>query len=184
VTGWRGGNKTFKVKLSAAIGAPIGALFASILIRDPNIALTALALSSHPEDYVGQGLEQLITLSDGSFTPSNSANVVSFFITNGDGWWTYFAGPTSARRGAGNYKKAQRYPLQPTGTPGLSVYGNGRGCDTVTGNFQVVQAGYNSSNVLQNFSANFEQHCDGAVPGPFGWLRYHTKLQQVSGTDA
>jgi hypothetical protein len=47
-----------------------------------------------------------------------------------------------------------------------------------------VQAGYNSSNVLQNFSANFEQHCDGAVPGPFGWLRYHTKLQQVSGTDA
>ena len=178
------GNKSFRVKLSAPSGAPIGAASAGILIRDPNAAQTVLAMSSQPGDYIGGGLQYLITLSDGTFTPSNSANVVSFFVNNGDEWSTYFAGPTTARLGRGDYENAQRYPFQPAGTPGLSVYGDGRGCNTLTGNFQVLQAGYNSSSVLQSFSANFEQHCEGGVPALFGWLRYHAKLQQFSVTDA
>ena len=105
-------------------------------------------------------------------------------INNGDYWTTDFAGPTTARLAPGDYDDAQRYPFQPVGTPGLSVYGAGRGCNTLTGNFDVLRASYNTSNVLQSFSANFEQHCEGAVPGLFGWLRYKTKLQQFSVTDA
>jgi len=178
------GNKGFKVKLISASGAPIGASTASVLIRDPNVPLTVLAMSSQPGDFIGQGLQYLITLSDGTFTPSNSANVVTISINNGDGWNTDFAGPTTAQLGKGDYENAQRYPFQPVGTPGLSVYGAGRGCNTLTGNFQVLQAGYNSSNVLENFSANFEQHCEGAQPALFGWVRYKTKLQQFSVTDA
>jgi hypothetical protein len=178
------GNKTFKVKLSAAIGAPLGASTASVLVRDPNVALTALAMSSQSDDFVGQGLQYLITLSDGTFTPTNSANVVTFFINNGDDWSTDFAGPTTARLAPGDYDNAQRYPFQPSDTPGLSVYGAGRGCNTLTGGFEVLQAGYNTSSVLQSFSANFEQHCEGGVPALFGWLRYRTKLQQFSVTDA
>jgi hypothetical protein len=178
------GNKTFKVKLSAAIGAPLGASTASVLVRDPNVALTALAMSSQSGDFVGQGLQYLITLSDGTFTPTNSANVVTFFINNGDDWSTDFAGPTTARLAPGDYDNAQRYPFQPAGTPGLSVSGVGRGCNTLTGGFEVLQAGYNTSSVLQSFSANFEQHCEGGVPALFGWLRYKTKLQQFSVTDA
>jgi hypothetical protein len=177
------GNKSFNVKLSAASGAPIGASSASVLIRDPNIALTALAASSQPGDFVGEGLQYLITLSDATFTSYNS-NVVSFFINNGVDWNAEFAGPTSARLKPGDYENAQRYPFQPAGTPGLSISGNGNGCNTLTGNFHVLQIGYNSSGVLQNFSANFEQHCEGAAPALFGWLRYHTKLQQFSVTDA
>jgi len=178
------GNRTFRVKLTGATGAPIGASTANILIRDPNVALTALAMSSQPNDYIGAGLQYLITLSDGTFTPSNSANVVAFYINNGDGWTTDFAGPTTSLLGPGDYENAQRYPFQPVGTPGLSVYGAGRGCNTLTGNFQVLQATYNTSSVLQTFSANFEQHCEGAVPALFGWVRYKTKLQQFSVTDA
>src|SRR4029077_20891568 len=132
------GNKTFKVKLSAASGAPIGASTASVLVRDPNVVLTALAMSSQPGDYIGQGLQYLITLSDGTFTPtpSSSANVVTWFINNGDDWSTDFAGPTSARLAPGDYNNAQRYPFQPAGTPGLSIDGSGRGCNTLTGNFE------------------------------------------------
>jgi hypothetical protein len=178
------GNTSFNVKLNAASGAPIAVSSASVLIRDPNVALTALAMSSQAGDYIGQGLEYLITLSDATLTPSSSANVVSFFINNGNDWGTDFAGPTTARLARGAYENAQRYPFQPAGTPGLSVSGDGRGCNTLTGNFQVLQAGYNSSNVLQSFAANFEQHCEGAASALFGWLRYHTKLQQFSITDA
>jgi hypothetical protein len=129
-------------------------------------------------------MQYLITLSDGAFTPVNSANVVEFNINNGDYWTTDFAGPTTVRLAPGDYDNAQRYPFQPAGTPGLSVYGAGRGCNTLTGNFDVLKASYNSSNVLLGFSANFEQHCEGGVPALFGWLRYKTKLQQFSVTDA
>jgi len=178
------GNKTFRVKLSAPSGAPIGASTANVFIRDPNMPVTVLAMSSQPGDYIGQGLQYLITVSDGTFTPTNFANVVSFYINNGDNWETDFAGPTTARLGPGNYENAQRYPFQPAGTPGLSVYGAGRGCNTLTGNFRILQAAYNTSSVLESFSANFEQHCEGAAPALFGWLRYKTKLQQFSVTDA
>jgi hypothetical protein len=178
------GNKTFKLKLSAPIGAGIGARTAAVLIRDPNVPLTALAMSSQPGDYIGAGEQYLITLSDGVFTPTNSGNLVSFFINNGDFWTTDFAGPTSARLGPGDYENAQRYPFQPPGTPGLSVYGAGRGCNTLTGNFQVLKAAYDSNNILQSFSANFEQHCEGGTPALFGWLRYRTLLQQFSISDA
>jgi hypothetical protein len=162
----------------------MGATTASVQIRDPNIPQTVLAMSSQQGDYIGAGGQYLITLSDGVFTPTNSANVVLFSINNGDGWNADFAGPTTARLGVGDYENAQRYPFQPAGTPGLSIFGAGRGCNTLTGNFQVLQAGYNSSNVLQSFSANFDQHCEGAAPALFGWLRYHTLLQQFSVSDA
>ena len=178
------GNKSFKVKLSGANGDPIGYSSANVLIRDPNISLTTLAMSSQPGDYIGGGQQYLITLSDGIFTAQNSANVAIFSINNGDSWQTDFAGPNAARLAPGNYQNAQRYPFQPSGTPGLSVYGAGRGCNTLTGNFQVLKAGYNSSSVLQSFSANFEQRCEGGTPALFGWLRYHTTLQQLSVTDA
>jgi hypothetical protein len=177
------GNKTFKLKLRAASGAPIGAASASILIRDPNVTLTALAMSSQPGDFVGQGLQYLITLSDGTFTPHNSANVVTVSINNGDGWETDFAGPTTARLARGDYENTQEYPGQPAGVAGLSVYGDARAC-VATGNFQVLQAGYNSSNVLQYFSTNFEQQCEGFGGALFGWLRYHANLQQFSVADA
>ncbi len=178
------GAKAFEVKLSGPDGAPIGAPAANILIRDPNVSLTALAMSSQTGDYIGVGQQYLITLSDATFAPSNSANVVSFFVNNGDEWTTDFAGPTTARLGRGDYDNAQRYPFQPSGTPGLSVYGSGRGCNTLTGNFDVLQAGYDGSGALGSFSANFEQHCEGAAPALFGWLRYKAKLQQFSVTDA
>ena len=140
-------------------------------------------MSSQQGDYIGQGGQYLITLSDGAFTLSNSANVVGLSINNGDYWDAGFAGPTTVRLGVGDYENAQRYPFQPAGTPGLDVSGAGRGCNTLTGNFQVLKAGYNSS-ILQSFSANFEQHCEGAVPALFGWLRNHTVLQQFSVSNA
>jgi hypothetical protein len=154
------------------------------LIRDPNIPQTVLAMSSQPGDYIGGGDQYLFTLSDGTFTPFNAGNVVTFSISNGNLWEAEFAGPTSTRLGVGYYDNARRYPFQPDGTPGLNVVGAGRGCNMLTGNFDILKARYNSSGVLKIFSANFEQHCEGGAAALFGWLRYHALLQQFSVADA
>ena len=179
------GNKTFKIALTLPAGALLGAPSASVLIRDPNVAQTVLAMSSQSGDYIGQGQQYLITKSDGIFTPNTSANVVSISVNNGDSWETDFAGPSSARLTAGEYLNAQRYPFQPAGIPGLSVYGAGRGCDILTGNFDVLKAVYNkSTGALQSFAADFEQHCEGQTPALFGWVRVGSILQQFSASDA
>ena len=178
------GNKTFKIALNTPAGALLGAAIASVLIRDPNIPQTVLAMSSQPGDYIGQGQQYLITQSDAIFTPSTSANVVTISANNGDSWQTDFAGPTSARLTPGEYLNAQRYPFQPAGTPGLSVYGAGRGCNTLTGNFDVLKAVYGGTGALKSFAADFEQHCEGATPALFGWVRVGALLQQFSVSDA
>jgi hypothetical protein len=178
------GNKRFKIKLNTPTGALLGAPSTTVLIRDPNINQTVLAMSSQPGDYIGQGQQYLITQSDEIFTPNTSANVVSIQVNNGDYWETDFAGPSSARLTPGEYLNAQRYPFQPAGTPGLSVYGAGRGCNTLTGNFDVLKAKYKGTGALQAFAADFEQHCEGQPPALFGWVRVGSLLQQFSVSDA
>jgi hypothetical protein len=101
-----------------------------------------------------------------------------------DSWNLDLAGPTKSTLTVGAYENAQRFPFQPTGVPGLDFSGAGRGCNTSTGRFDVLQAAYAADGSVRKFSADFEQHCEGAVPALFGWLVINTPLRQVSVSDA
>ncbi|MGH9280819.1 MAG: hypothetical protein ACRD12_22365 [Acidimicrobiales bacterium] len=46
----------------------------------------------------------------------------------------------------------------------MSIAGNGRGCNTLTGSFEVLEATYAPNNTLLTFRATFEQHCEGFEP--------------------
>ena len=108
-----------------------------------------------------------------SYDPSNSTinatasadgNHVSVGI-NGDTWWYLdFAAPQGQALTAGTtYDNATRYPFQnPTG-PGLSLYGDGRGCNTLTGSFTVNKAVFGPNGWIQSFDATFVQHCEGST---------------------
>jgi hypothetical protein len=179
------GNKLFHVLLSNASGAPFGYKQDKVKTLDPNIQMKVLSMYGQAGDYISPGLF-LATIADGVFTPSrNSDNGVSIALNNGDGWETDFAAPNNVNLTAGDYENAQRYPFQGAGLPGLSVYGAGRGCNTLIGRFVVTKAGYNSvTGAVQQFSADFEQHCEGATPGLFGSIRINSKLMQLSVSDA
>jgi VCBS repeat-containing protein len=68
----------------------------------------------------------------------------------------------------GTYTGAVRYPFQGAGQPGLSVYGNGRASNTLTGQFTVTQADFDAAGNLVSFAASFEQHSEGATPALTG----------------
>jgi hypothetical protein len=68
----------------------------------------------------------------------------------------------------GTYEGATRYPFQAATVPGLSVYGNGRGCNTSTGRFIVHTAQFGSTGALERFHASFRQHCEGSAPALTG----------------
>jgi hypothetical protein len=179
------GNKIFHIELNSPQGAKIGPAENRVKTIDPNVPLTALAMSSQPGDYIGQGQMYLYTPEDTTFTPSrNFDNGVSISLGEMDNWETDFAAPGNATLVPGVYDNAQRFPFQPSNAPGLSVYGEGRGCNTLTGRFVVKDAKYGSNGDVEHFAADLEQHCEGSSPALFGWVRYKSHLQQVSVTDA
>ena len=180
-----GGNKSFQVLLSASVGASLGDSTSNMIILDPNVPQSVLAMDSQFGDYIGAGQYYLVTIGDGVFTASrNFDNGVNMSLQSWDRWELDFAGPDNATLVPGIYENAQRFPFQATGTPGLSVFGAGRGCNTLTGRFVINQASYASDSSVQDFAADFEQHCEGGIPALFGWIRLNSILRQLSVTNA
>src|SRR6266566_2318683 len=151
-------------------------LAASLCLASAAHAGTLLFLNSQAGDYIGQGEGRLITSADGTFTASrNLDNGVSVDFAGGapgDFWSLDFAAPMGTTLVPGAYEGATRWPFQAASSPGLSVYGDGRGCNTLTGRFVVLEATYGADGKVESFAADFEQHCGSAAPALFGSIRY------------
>jgi hypothetical protein len=148
-----------------------------IFLSSPAGAATFLHFNSEPGDYIGGGVEQTWTTESGIFTASlNSDKVVSISFTGLDWWYLDFAGPNGQPLQPGPYENAARYPFQSPTQPGLSVSGNGRGCNTLSGRFDILEAVYTPSGEIERFAADFEQHCEGAEPALFGSIRYNATV--------
>lgn len=144
----------------------------------PTDGTTAIVMNSETGDYIGQGLQQIFTPADGTFVAArNFDNGVTISFNGGMATWTIaFSAPGDALLVPGSYENATRWPFQsPTG-PGLSVSGSGRGCNTLTGRFDVLEAVYGTGGQVLRFAADFEQHCEGMEPALFGGVRYHSTI--------
>lgn len=152
------GGKNTKVQLAA-------------LVRPGS---TGLTMTSQSGDYIGGGQSYSFTPANATFTFLASPQGLEQDLSSSDGQtWTVDMYPASGQVLApGSYPNATRYPFNGTGN-GLSVYGDGRGCDTVTGSFKVKQAVFSAvDNSLQNFDGTFVQHCEGAAPALTGEVKY------------
>lgn len=144
---------------------------------------TAILLDSQAGDYIGQGLKQTITPADGTFTATkNFDNGVSVsFNGSASFWFLDFAAPQDALLAPGSYDLATRFPFQAPTVPGLSVAGDGRGCNTLTGRFTVEQIVYGAGSDITAFAASFEQHCEGQGPALFGSVRFNADVPAPPG---
>lgn len=138
---------------------------------------TLLSLNSQPGDYIGQGQQRTLTVADGRFSAnSNFDNGVSlsFYGNDPSVWWYLdFAAPGNLRLAPGVYEHATRFPFQEPTAPGLNVSGEGRGCNTLTGRFEVFEVSYGPSGEVLTFAADFEQHCEGLGAALSGSIRYN-----------
>jgi hypothetical protein len=149
-------------------------LVAILLVRaaGADAQSTFVSLASEPGDYIGQG--QTLLFTPDMATIQASSNVgngevhVTVFPFAGGFWFLDFAAPSGQSLLPGAYEQAERWPFQPPNQPGLSVSGDGRGCNTLTGRFVVLDALFGPSGYVQRFHATFEQHCEGAAPALLG----------------
>ena len=152
----------------------------------PVRAATFISFTSQPGDYIGGGLSQTFTPADGDFfsrsTYGSLDNITVGFnnfsrTTNPQNykWWDLeFAAPRGQTLVPGIYEGATRVPFRAPTEPGIDISGEGRGCNTLTGRFVVNEAVYRASGSVERFSADFEQHCEGAKPALFGQVRYNS----------
>ncbi|MEJ2692900.1 MAG: hypothetical protein P8166_07495, partial [Candidatus Thiodiazotropha sp.] len=143
-------------------------------------AATTITLDSEPGDYIGQGQSYSYTDENADIQYSrNYDNGITVRINNLPGqssdWWTLnLAAPDNAELQPGAYENAERFPFQSLGVPGLDFSGNGRGCNTLTGRFEVFQVSYDGSGNVLSLSADFEQHCEGGNAALRGTIVYNT----------
>jgi hypothetical protein len=136
-----------------------------------------LYFTSSPTSWVGQGETLTFTSPTTAFSSHRHDNAVCLSFNNGQDWYDlYLIGPVSTLPTVGFYPNATRWPFTGTG-PGLWFVGNGRGDNTITGHFNVLQANYDLNGNVVSFAVDFTQYDEGAkanwVAGSF---RYNSSI--------
>jgi len=138
-----------------------------------------LSFVSDAGDSIGQGetweLESF--LSNLSVMTEPSRNHVLFRIDGSDGrmpvtWGLDLAAPQGQQLKTGTYSNAARYGFQAPAAPGLAFAGNGRFCNTLTGQFTITDLVFAADGSVQRLAASFEQHCEGAGAALRGNVSY------------
>jgi DNA-binding beta-propeller fold protein YncE len=137
-----------------------------------------LYFKSDAGDSIGLGAEQLYTSADATFTRSSAdvRDLFSLSVVQGNvhNWNVNLAPPAGQPLAVGSYVRAFRAPFRPAGSPGIDIYGDGRGCNTILGKFDVDELTFWSNGDLRAFQATFEQHCENRQPALFGRVRFET----------
>lgn len=129
-------------------------------------AITSLELNSDLGNYIGQSDYYYYSQESGNFSASkNFDNGVSIDFSepnfSGHWWGVNFSAPGDALLTPTTYLNATRWPFQAAASPGVSASGDGRGYNTLTGEFTVNQVVYGTGNNIVSFDATFRENGDG-----------------------
>lgn len=124
--------------------------------------------------FSGSGGEFITQDREWSFDTSNATISARIFddgqrlevLVSGSTWWNLeFAAPSGERLTAGvTYEDAARYMFQAPDRPGLSLWGDGRGCNTSEGAFTVLAADFTADGEVEEFEATFTHKCGKGGP--------------------
>jgi len=139
---------------------------------------TLLQFNSEPDDWIGQGGQFTLTPSDGQIVASRvDGGVVVSFSGASWVWWDLVFVPASGTiLTPGTYDWVTRWPFHSPTTGGLSVVGDGRGCNILVGRFTVLEAEYGEGGEVLRLAVDYEQHCEYDDAALFGSVRYHSAV--------
>ncbi len=139
-------------------------------VCDPIQGPVFVRIESQSGDYIGMGASAIFAAVTASAYTDHS------YVKFSAGGYTYEFESPSGALAVGVYDGATRYPFNAVGTAGLDVYGNGRGCNTLTGRFVVHELVFGAGTKVERAAIDFEQHCEGAVPAMFGYIRVNSDV--------
>jgi hypothetical protein len=157
----------------------IAAVLAGLTVSAPSASATALrtfaTMYSDNGDYIGGGADRLFTPSLGSIKVSGNAGYLTVNVsggTSGDSYSMTFAAPPGKKLKPQTYLDAQRAPFREAGHAGIDIDGDGRGCNEISGRFDVRQITTDAGGAIVGLWIVYEQHCEGGIPALFGEVVY------------
>jgi hypothetical protein len=135
------------------------------------VANTSWVMRGEQGDYIVGPQTLRYDATDG-MTASGTAQGVHLTVP-GPAWTLDLVAPDSDVLETGRtYTGATRYPFQDASVPGLSLSGDGRGCNELTGQFTINEIAFQGQD-LSALSATFEQHCEGGKPAAYGSVAWN-----------
>lgn len=165
----------------------VAALFA-VIVSSISYVCSAqdfiVEMRSDPGDWVGLGSPRTLTPANSRVygLMRNQEGGIDFYIEPFGGtdiWMFHFMAAREVPLVPDNYEEAQRFPFNSFTKPGLSVSGEHRGCNRVSGRFVVREAVYGPQGEVLSFAIDFEQHCEAGVPALWGVMRYNSQVPLV-----
>ncbi|WP_233223596.1 hypothetical protein [Amycolatopsis sp. CA-128772] len=161
-------------RAAAVVAVPVLAvLVGAVPAQAQPVAAGSLSFSGDEGDYISGGGSYAYSVAAKDRLTVNASedhNHLSVSVSgfNSDWWDLDLAAPSGTGLTAGTYDGATRWPFQGAGAPGLSLGGNGRGCNTLTGTFTVQNVVFGPHGYVQTLDATFEQHCEGGATAARG----------------
>jgi len=179
------GTATLTLALASAPMTPVATVPIE-LVTPTHVATAApcrragTTLYFDADDYIMHGMRR-ITEWNAPYTMVNTPTTVQEVylslnpkrITQGNNWTLSldsYSYPQGSPLVPGMYRDAQRSHSSSTGHPGLAFGGDGAGCNTVNGAFEIHDINVTAAG-LQSLTVSFEQQCDSG-PVLDGCLHY------------
>lgn len=172
------------MKRNMSTRAPLRVLTAILLLGGLLVAPAAPAAAQQPEsfvtmisdagDYIGGGQARYYHAGNAEITLSGTTSSVNVNVSGGnlgDQFNMQFAAPQGQTLQPGVYERAQRASFREAGRPGIDISGDGRGCNTISGRFEVKEV-TQVVNTITKLWIVYEQHCEGGSAALFGEVRY------------
>jgi hypothetical protein len=133
---------------------------------------TFISLQSDPGDWVGAGVTYHYTQADAVITVDADARTFNLQVAGEESWWTSVQVPdTLTELTPGTYANVTRYPFNDPGEGGLTFWGEGRACNTLTGWFAIDDVRYAGA-TLTAIDLRFEQHYEGSASALHGAVHW------------
>lgn len=120
--------------------------------------------------YVGGNAARLWRPATGTVSVTGSPTTAATVSVSGPaGSYDFtFAAPVGEALTVGRYENAQRTSFRDDGLPGIDIDGEGAGCNTVEGSFEILEI----SPDLSSLWLVYEHHCEGHEPAVFGEIKF------------
>ncbi|NGO81277.1 hypothetical protein G6045_37280 [Streptomyces sp. YC504] len=177
--------------LVAAFGALAGGLAAPAHAAAPETPerVSEFSFTSAEGDPIGMGRSETYTPDNATFEVYGNKTYVRVGLNTGPGdWWDVTLGaPQGEELEPRVHREAERHPFQTGRSPGLSVGGEGRGCNEIWGSFELNQYETDAEGNPLLVDASFEQRCEAAdappLKGRILWQAYPLSYTYESDPD-
>ena len=159
---------------SHAITARVGTTTSAVLTQVVAAGDTSLWFASQNGESIGQGATASFVAPTSTVRVSGTSAFATVSVddpASGQWWSVVVAAPPGEVLRVGTYPGAVRATSRGAGQPGLDVYGSGRGCNTLTGDFAVNGIATNPDGSIASLDVTFNQHCEGGPTTLTGRVR-------------